>query len=204
MFSMLGIAGLALAMAQQPSMARTDQDGSVLVTATLGHGKTWDDEGSIGSGLSAGGSVEWRFHPRLSAAFRVERLGHERHTSGDFLVFTGRTIFATGEIKYRFASAGVAPYVAGGYGSVVYSGTRTHRRHDPPRRALPDASSRFHRLTACITATTAPRRSDGSTRPGRFRSSAPADGRPSRVQAPTAIPGVGVMPPGAPGLNANL
>ena len=125
MFSMLGIAGLALAMAQQPSMARTDQDGSVLVTATLGHGKTWDDEGSIGSGLSAGGSVEWRFHPRLSAAFRVERLGHERHTSGDFLVFTGRTIFATGEIKYRFTSAGVAPYVAGGYGAVVYSGTLT-------------------------------------------------------------------------------
>jgi opacity protein-like surface antigen len=127
MSTLMAIAGLTVMMAQQPSAPPASQDSSVLVGATVGGGKTWDDEGTIGNGLSSGGSVEWRFDPRMSVIFRLERLGHERQTSGDLLVFSGRTIFATGEFQYRFRPSGATPYVTGGYGAALYSGQLTSR-----------------------------------------------------------------------------
>lgn len=126
MVSIVGLAGF-LAIAQHVSPSHATEPSGLVASATVGRGSTWDDEGSIGSGVSAGGSVEWRFHPRLSAAVRLERLGHERHVAQDLMVFEGRTLFATGEIKYRFRSAGVTPYVLGGYGASLYSGTLTDR-----------------------------------------------------------------------------
>jgi hypothetical protein len=133
MLSMVGLAGL-LAIAQHVPAPGTMQHPDLVATATVGRGSTWDDEGSIGSGLSAGGTVEWRFRPRWSAAFRLERLGHERHVAQDLIVFDGRTLFATGEIKYRFRSAGITPYVLGGYGASLYSGTLTDRVGPPVTR----------------------------------------------------------------------
>lgn len=127
MFFVMAMAGMALITAHVPSARAATNDSSVFVMASAGRGSTWDDEGNIGAGVSAGGSVEWRFRPQWSAAFRVERLGHERHTSQDLLVFSGRTVFATGEIKYRFGSGRVVPYAVGGFGAALYSGTLTDR-----------------------------------------------------------------------------
>ncbi len=127
MFSIAGIATLAVVVAQYTPPASIAPDRGIVVTGTVGRGSTWDDEGRIGAGLSTGGGAEWRFHRKLSAAFRVERLGHERHMAQDLRLVSGRTLFATGEVKYRFRSAGVAPYAIGGYGVALYSGTLVDR-----------------------------------------------------------------------------
>jgi hypothetical protein len=86
-----------------------------------------------------------------------------------------------------------------------YMNTRTHRRHDPPRRCLPDASSRFHRLTGCITATTARRRSDRS-RPRRFcvRQLTDCLWRVLSGRHRRAVLRLGVMPPVAPAPNQSV
>ena len=128
MLSTLGIVMLAGVLSQQPASLPTTPAGSGLVVAgSIGRGTTWDDEGSIGRGMSAGANVEWRFRPRLSAVFRVERLGHERHMANDLVVTQGRTLLGTGEIKYRFGSSAATPFVTGGYGLAHYSGTLTQR-----------------------------------------------------------------------------
>ena len=91
------------------------------VGVLVGHGRTWDDEGGIGSGAAIGGSVEYRFRPKLSVNGAVERLAHERDTG--FLKFSGRTVFATIGVTYHFAATGVSPYVGGGFGGAFYEGT---------------------------------------------------------------------------------
>jgi hypothetical protein len=128
MLSTLGIVMLAAVLSQQPaSLTATPPVSSLVVAGSVGRGTTWDDEGSIGGGMSAGANLEWRFRPRLSAVFRVERLGHERHLANDLVETEGGTLFGTGEIKYRFGSSAAAPFVTGGYGLAHYSGTLTQR-----------------------------------------------------------------------------
>ena len=47
--------------------------------------------------------------------------------ANDLVVTEGRTLFGTGEIKYRFGSSATAAFVTGGYGLAHYSGTLTQR-----------------------------------------------------------------------------
>ena len=95
--------------------------GSTSVSVLAGQGRTWDDEGSIGSGFAIGGGVEYRFRPRLSVNGAVERLAHDRDTG--FLHFSGRTVFVTLGATYHVAARGVSPYVGGGFGGAFYKGT---------------------------------------------------------------------------------
>jgi hypothetical protein len=97
----------------------------VLLTVSVGQGKTWDDESEIGKGTSAGGGVEWRFRPKWSVGAEVERLGHHRSTPG--LEWSGRTVFASVNIAYRFAARGVSPYVGGGFGGAFHTGETIDR-----------------------------------------------------------------------------
>ena len=70
MLSTLGFVMLAGVLSQQPAFLPATPAGSPLVVGgSIGRGTTWDDEGSIGTGLSAAANVEWRFRPRLSAVF---------------------------------------------------------------------------------------------------------------------------------------
>jgi hypothetical protein len=110
----------------------------VSVTVSVGRGQTWDDEGSIGSGTSAGGGVEWRFRPKWSIGAEIERLGHERDTTS--LQFSGRTVFASANLTYRFAARGVTPYVGGGFGGAFYKGTLVDRFNVPPQ-TIPRSST---------------------------------------------------------------
>jgi outer membrane protein W len=108
-------------LAQTPTVSPPPTPAPVSISVTIGRGKTWDDEGSIGSGIAAGGAVEYRFRPKLSVNGAVERLQHDRDTG--FLKFSGRTVFATIGITYHFAATGVSPYVGGGFGGAFYDGT---------------------------------------------------------------------------------
>jgi outer membrane protein W len=122
------IALSALLAQSAPPPPATPSPLSIAVLA--GHGRTWDDEGSIGRGAAIGGSVEYRFRPRLSVNGAVERLAHERDTG--FLKFSGRTVFATIGVTYHFAATGVSPYVGGGFGGAFYDGELRDSFAAPP------------------------------------------------------------------------
>jgi outer membrane protein W len=119
MFASIALSTLLAQSAPPPAVVSSPLSVSVLV----GNGRTWDDEGSIGRGAAVGGSVEYRFRPKLSVNGAVERLAHERDTG--FLKFSGRTVFATIGVTYHFAATGVSPYVGGGFGGAFYKGTLT-------------------------------------------------------------------------------
>lgn len=97
----------------------------VSLTVSVGRGRTWDDEGIIGSGTSIGGGVEFRFRPKWTVGAEVERLGHHRNTPG--LEWSGRTVFTSVNIAYRFAARGVSPYVGGGFGGAFHKGETIDR-----------------------------------------------------------------------------
>lgn len=119
MFASLVLSTVLAQSAPPPSSAQ----GSTSVSVLAGRGRTWDDEGSIGSGSAVGGAVEYRFRPKLSVNGAVERLAHQRDTG--FLKFSGRTVFATIGVTYHFGATGVSPYVGGGFGGAFYNGTLT-------------------------------------------------------------------------------
>jgi len=114
------LASIVIALVAQaaPATPPPAPPAPISIYGSIGAGKTWDDEGSIGNGLSAGGGVEWRFRPKWSVGADVERVGHERHTQGPN--WSGRTVFASVNVTYRFAARGVAPYVGGGFGGAFH------------------------------------------------------------------------------------
>lgn len=135
----LTLASIALSVLAQSATTAPPPapPATISITVSAGRGRTWDDEGSIGSGTAAGAGVEWRFRPTWSIGAEVERLGHERDTT--LLQFSGRTVFASANIAYRFAARGVAPYVGAGFGGAFYKGTLLDRFGSPaqtiPRRS---------------------------------------------------------------------
>lgn len=118
----LTLAPIALSLLAQagPAASPATAPTPVSVTVSAGRGKTWDDEGGIGAGTSAGVGVEWRFRPKWSVGADVERLGHARDTSG--LDWSGRTVFAGANVIYHFAARGVSPYAGGGFGGAFHKG----------------------------------------------------------------------------------
>lgn len=127
---------LIVAQAPVPLASSSDR---FIASAAVGRGSTWDDEGGIGPGWFASGGLEWRVVPRLSVVFDVERLPHRRDTPG--LQFNGRTVFASAGVKYRFAAAGVTPYVEGGAGMAQYSGDLVVRFEPPPVTVVRSSTS---------------------------------------------------------------
>ena len=116
-----------LLLAQTPGSIRaTPDDHRLLLTAGVGHGKTWDDEGSIGSGVLLGAGLEWELNGHWSIGGRIERLAHHRQTGGH-LAFDGTTLFATAEVRYRMGRADVRPYLVTGYGLAHFQGRLSNR-----------------------------------------------------------------------------
>lgn len=121
-----------------PAPAPAPTPSPVSLTVSVGHGQTWEDEGSIGFGTSAGGGMVWRFSPRWSLGADVERLGYHRDTPG--LEWSGRTVFASLNLTYRFAARGVSPYVSGGFGGAFQRG-ETIDRIAPAAVTRPETSA---------------------------------------------------------------
>ena len=96
----------------------------------VGYAKTWDDEGSIGNGLSVGGDVSFRVTPRFGLGVRVERFHNYRDASDGVIVFDGDSTLVGAEARFRFGKGTVQPVVHAGYGVLSYSGTTTT---GPPR-----------------------------------------------------------------------
>jgi hypothetical protein len=62
------------------SAAQTLTRPSWSLGATAGGGKTWDDEGSIGSGWLIGGYLQRRLGERMDLEVAADLLRHERNT----------------------------------------------------------------------------------------------------------------------------
>lgn len=88
------------------------------VFGAVGAGKTYDDEGSLGSGFNGGGGVGYRIRPKFGVEFELSGFRHERETSSGSLLFRGNGVFATGNAVYYFGSGTgrAQPYVIGGAG----------------------------------------------------------------------------------------
>jgi len=101
--------------------AQTESKSSV--SAVVGGGQTWDDEGSLGRGWLAGGAIDRALIGGLRAELSVELLTHER--SEGYLQADGRTVIAGASLQQRFGRARARPYVFGGATSGHHSGSRT-------------------------------------------------------------------------------
>ena len=88
--------------------------------AVVGAGRTWDDEGQIGSGLQAGGQVDRRLFGNTFAEVALDYLRHDR--TGGFAA-KGDTVLVTGAILQRFGHGDTQPYVLGGIALAHHSGT---------------------------------------------------------------------------------
>jgi hypothetical protein len=101
------------------------------VAGIVGMERTWDDEGSLGTGPAVGGRIDWRIFKQTSLEASVDSLSHDR--SGGFFEAEGRTTFAGVSLVQRFGSETIHPYVLGGVhlaghsGSTTFDGRRTER-----------------------------------------------------------------------------
>jgi Outer membrane protein beta-barrel domain len=114
----------AAPLAAQPNPPRVD------ASIGAGYAKTWDDEGSIGRGLSVGGDVSFRVTPRFGLGLRVERLHNFRDAADGAFIAEGNSTLVGGEARVRFGRGAVQPILHAGYGLLSYSGTTTT---GPPR-----------------------------------------------------------------------
>jgi len=112
LLSMLAIPSEAVAQADPPR----GHAGGV-----IGAGRTWDDEGSIGAGVVAGGRVDWRLFGNTGLEGALELLTHDR--SGGPFEAEGHTAIFSVSLLHRFGRAAVQPYVLEGLDLAWHSGT---------------------------------------------------------------------------------
>jgi hypothetical protein len=88
---------------------------------TVGAGRTWDDEGQIGSGLLAGGYAQWRWLSHTDLEASIDVLTHDR--AGGYFEAHGHTVFLSGAVAQRFGGPAGHGYVFGGVTVAGHSGT---------------------------------------------------------------------------------
>jgi len=116
-WSVIVLAGLA-AGAEAQTLERRGT-----VAGNAGGGRTWDDEGSLGTGAVVGGRVDWKFLESVSLEASVDVLSHDR--SGGAFEAEGRTAFIGASLLKRFGAAAARPYVLVGYHLAQHSGSTT-------------------------------------------------------------------------------
>jgi hypothetical protein len=97
------------------------QDSQWRVGGIVGAGQTWDDEGSLGPGVSAGGRIDWRLVGNTRVEAAIDLLTHDR--SGEFFQANGDSVIVSASLLHGFGGGRVQPYVLGGASLVRHSGT---------------------------------------------------------------------------------
>jgi hypothetical protein len=116
----------APAWAQAPASAGTA--GGVLATS-----QTWDDEGSIGTGVGGGGRVGWRLFGTTSIEGSLDILRHDR--SGGAFESQGTSTIGGVSLVHRFGRRVVQPYLLGGLDLVRHSGETTFDARRTPHHS---------------------------------------------------------------------
>jgi hypothetical protein len=99
------------------------RESKATLSAIGGFGKTFDDEGSLGSGWLAGAAVDRVVFGTTRAELSIEVLTHDRD-SGYFLS-NGQTTIGGLSLVHRFGRGAAQPYVFGGLTAGHHSGTNT-------------------------------------------------------------------------------
>jgi hypothetical protein len=115
------------------------RDSPVAVSGVVGAGRTWDDEGSIGTGSVIGGRIDWRISATTSVEGSIDSLAHDR--SGGFFEAEGRTTFLGVSLVQRFGPIAARPYVLGGVHLAQHSGSTTF---DGVRRERDSSNFGYH------------------------------------------------------------
>ena len=110
------------------------------VSAVGGFGKTFDDEGSLGSGWLVGGAIDRVVFGRTRAEVSFEVLTHDRDSG--YFQSRGRTMIAGLSLVRRFGSGGGQPYLFAGLTAGHHSGTNVFDG-SPVHRSNADAGIRF-------------------------------------------------------------
>ncbi len=113
------LVAIVLLTTADPVLAR--QDHRIQAAVVAGGGRTWDDEGSIGTGVVAGGRVQWRLFGGTSIDGSLDVLTHERQ-AGTFEA-SGTSVILGGSLVHRFGGAAARPYVLEGIDLVRHTGS---------------------------------------------------------------------------------
>jgi opacity protein-like surface antigen len=87
----------------------------------LGIGKTWDDEGNIGTGPLAGGRIEWRLFGNTGVELSADWLSHDRE--GQVFESSGHTTFLGVSLLHRFGRRAAQPYILAGLHLAMHTGS---------------------------------------------------------------------------------
>lgn len=89
------------------------------VSGAASYGRTYDDEGNIGSGLGADVGASYRLTRRFSLGGEYALLRNKREFP--FATWRGRTQHAAANLFVHFGSGKVQPYIIGGLGAVHHT-----------------------------------------------------------------------------------
>ena len=101
------IAGLmaVLLLSATPVAAQDTDESRWSFGGTVGAGRTWDDEGSIGKGWLIGGYADWRVIGRLHLEFSADLLTHDRPPApAASFTAEGKTTYLSTAALWRFGS----------------------------------------------------------------------------------------------------
>lgn len=87
--------------------------------ATGGWGKTWDDEGGIGSGWLIGGYVDRKLSKNVDLEFAADLLWNKRT---DAFQADGKTTYLSAQVIRRFGSRQANGFVMGGGALAIHDG----------------------------------------------------------------------------------
>ena len=126
------VGALALVLAGLPlqAAAQSGQAGRLEVFGAGALHKLWDDESSIGNGISGGGGVSVAVTDTLSIRGHVMRSSNERDF-GNGVIFEAVGTRYTADLIWRPSTATHAPYVGVGAGGFSYTRT-SHFPAEPP------------------------------------------------------------------------
>ena len=116
--SSIGVVALLLSVS--PALAQSQALFSSTASGVVGLGKTWDDEGQIGSGPLVGARVDRRLFGNTFLEASIDNLGHTR---SDRFHADGHTTLFSASLIQRFGSQAAQPYVLGGVAIAHHSGT---------------------------------------------------------------------------------
>jgi len=111
---------LSLVAATPSAFAQSDPPRG-RISGIIGTGKTWDDEGSLGTGVVAGGRVEWRLFGNTGIEGAFEGLTHDR--SGGFFESEGASAMLSVSLLHRFGPDKYQTYILEGVDLIHHSGT---------------------------------------------------------------------------------
>src|SRR5262245_58060288 len=113
------IAAFTLLLTAGPAFAQGPSDFSSTAAGDISIGKTYDDEGQLGSGPLFGARIDRRLCGNTFLEASLDNLGHDR---SDRFVANGHTTLVSASLIQRFGSAGTQPYVLGGVALAHHSG----------------------------------------------------------------------------------